>query len=259
MPWVSPINIAAAIAEEITTPLQGRKIRYVASEEVSCNEIATTIGTAVGKPYLKWGTISDKQMMDARKQFKMPDSLANDIVDMNASMRTGGLLFTDYDKHKPTLGHVKGFLILRVEPYRLPLRREDIGRRLTRKFVLIDVFRAFQNQIGHRINLGGVEHLFPGEHAEVRVLTRNTFNEVAFLLAMFLFTIYEGFYFFAVARRKIGCIVFAGCFRSMRKLLRVNTTTKAVMSRYRSIVSGYLIIKNTAPGNADDADKTDFH
>ena len=53
MPWVSPIDIAAAIAEEITTPLQGRKIRYVASEELSCNEIATTIGTAVGKPYLK--------------------------------------------------------------------------------------------------------------------------------------------------------------------------------------------------------------
>ena len=46
-------------------------------------------------------------MLDALKQFKMPDSLANDIVAMNASMRNGGLLFTDYDKHKPTLGHVK--------------------------------------------------------------------------------------------------------------------------------------------------------
>jgi uncharacterized protein YbjT (DUF2867 family) len=31
IPWVSPIDIAAVIAEEISTPLIGRKVRYVAS------------------------------------------------------------------------------------------------------------------------------------------------------------------------------------------------------------------------------------
>ena len=107
MPWVSPVDIAAATAEELTSPLNGRKIRYVASEELSCDQIATILGSAIGKPYLKWGTISDKQMLGGLKQFKMPVSLADDIVEMNAAMRNGGMMFEDYYKHKPALGKVK--------------------------------------------------------------------------------------------------------------------------------------------------------
>lgn len=106
MPWVSPIDIATAIADEITTLSQSRKLRYVASEELTCQEIASILGNAVGKPYLKWETISDKQMMDGLKQFKVPLSLANDITEMNASMHNG-LLYEDYYKHKPILGKIK--------------------------------------------------------------------------------------------------------------------------------------------------------
>ncbi len=108
MPWVSPTDIAEATAEELTGhQLEKRNIRYVASEELSCNQIATILGTAVGKPWLKWGTISDKQMLNALKGMKLPNGLANDITEMNASMRNGGLLFEDYNKHKPTLGKIK--------------------------------------------------------------------------------------------------------------------------------------------------------
>ncbi len=107
MPWVSPIDIAAAVTEELTTPATGRKVRYVASEELTCNEIARTIGAEIGKPYLKWVAISDKQMLNALIKFKLPLSLANDIVEMNASQRNGGILFEDYYKNKPTLGKVK--------------------------------------------------------------------------------------------------------------------------------------------------------
>ncbi|MGZ3871858.1 MAG: NAD(P)H-binding protein [Mucilaginibacter sp.] len=107
MPWVSPMDIAAAIAEELITPQPGRKIRYVASEELTCNQIAGTLGSEIGKPYLKWVTINDKQMLDALIKFKLPLSLANDIVEMNASMRNGGILFEDYYKNKPKLGKVK--------------------------------------------------------------------------------------------------------------------------------------------------------
>jgi len=39
-PWVAPVDIAEAVAEELTAPQAGRKVRYVASEEISCNEIA---------------------------------------------------------------------------------------------------------------------------------------------------------------------------------------------------------------------------
>ena len=107
MPWVSPIDIAAAIVEELATIHNGRKVRYVASEILTCSEIAITIGMAIGKPYLKWGTITDKQMQDALIKFKLPEALAKDIVEMNASQRNGGLLFKDYYQHPPQLGKVK--------------------------------------------------------------------------------------------------------------------------------------------------------
>ena len=107
MPWVSPLDIAAAISEELELAATGIKIRYVASEELTCNQIATIIGEAIGKPYLKWGTISDKQMMSGLKQFKVPLDVANDITEMNASMRNGGILFNDYYKNKPVPGKVK--------------------------------------------------------------------------------------------------------------------------------------------------------
>jgi uncharacterized protein YbjT (DUF2867 family) len=48
--WVSPIDIAAATMEELETPLVGRKVRYVASDELTGNETATMLGAAIGKP-----------------------------------------------------------------------------------------------------------------------------------------------------------------------------------------------------------------
>lgn len=106
IPWVSPKDIATAIAEELTTPSNGRKVRYVVSEELTCYELASILGNAVGKPYLKWKTISDKQMLSGLKKFKVPLGLANDITEMNASMHSG-LLFEDYYKNKPVMGKIK--------------------------------------------------------------------------------------------------------------------------------------------------------
>jgi len=92
MPWVSPMDFAAAISEELTSAFKGHKARYVASEELTCSQIANILGTAVGKPYLKWVTISDKQMLDALLKYKMPLSLTNYITEMNASQRYGGFV-----------------------------------------------------------------------------------------------------------------------------------------------------------------------
>ncbi|HSZ26541.1 MAG TPA: NAD(P)H-binding protein, partial [Cytophagaceae bacterium] len=62
IPWVSPIDIATAVAEEIGSSFTGRKVRYVVSEEITCNEAASILGTAIGKPDLKWIVISDEQL-----------------------------------------------------------------------------------------------------------------------------------------------------------------------------------------------------
>ncbi len=45
--WVSPLDIAAAIAEEITSNFTGRKVRYVASEEITYNDLAIILGKAI--------------------------------------------------------------------------------------------------------------------------------------------------------------------------------------------------------------------
>jgi uncharacterized protein YbjT (DUF2867 family) len=107
LPWVSPVDIAAAVAEELTTPFVERKFRYIASEELSCNEIAKVVGTAIGKPYLKWALMSDKNMLSGFKMFGMSESTAKLLVDMNAGMHNGSVQ-EDYYLHRPkVMGKVK--------------------------------------------------------------------------------------------------------------------------------------------------------
>jgi uncharacterized protein YbjT (DUF2867 family) len=105
-PWVSPIDIAAAIAEEIESPFEGRTIRYIASDEVSPNEIAKILGNAVGKPELEWLTIADEQLLSNMIAAGMNPQTAKGFVEMNASRR-GNVLYEDYFRHKPALGKIK--------------------------------------------------------------------------------------------------------------------------------------------------------
>lgn len=106
-PWVSPEDIAAAIAEELTAPFTERMYRYVASEELTCNAIAAIIGQAIGKPYLKWAIMSNQDMLNGLKMFKMPESSAQCIVEMNAGIHNG-LINDHYNKHRPKVfGKVK--------------------------------------------------------------------------------------------------------------------------------------------------------
>lgn len=106
MPWVAPADIAAVVAEELTSPFVERKIRYIASEELTCNEIAKYIGEAIGKPYLKWTLMSDKDMLSGLKMFGMPQSIAQGMVDMNAGMHNG-LVNADYYLNRPVMGKIK--------------------------------------------------------------------------------------------------------------------------------------------------------
>lgn len=103
-PWVSPLDIATAVAEEIVQPCIGeRKVRYVASDELSGNEIATILGEAVGKPNLKWTVISDNEL---RAMAGSNQEMTKNLIEINAS-RDNGLLYKDYELHKPRLGKVK--------------------------------------------------------------------------------------------------------------------------------------------------------
>jgi uncharacterized protein YbjT (DUF2867 family) len=105
-PWVSPTDIAAAAAKAITQPFTGRTIQYLASDEVSPNEVAAILGAAIGQPDLQWKVIPDEQSLSGMIAAGMNSETARGFVEMNASRR-GGVLYQDYDRHRPVMGGVK--------------------------------------------------------------------------------------------------------------------------------------------------------
>jgi len=105
---VSPKDIASAIVEEliIASPAE-RKTRYVVSDEMTCTDAARILGQAVGKPYLKWERVSDKQMLSSLKSFHIPPHLAVELMEMNAGIHSG-VIYEDYQRNKPAkFGKVK--------------------------------------------------------------------------------------------------------------------------------------------------------
>ncbi|NLR79526.1 NAD(P)H-binding protein [Chitinophaga eiseniae] len=103
---VSPLDIATAAAEELTAANDRSNVRYIASDERTCNEVARLIGEAIGKPGLQWLTFTDEQVKNNMLERGMPAAIADLLVELGAGIHTG-LLSSDYDKHKPTPGKVK--------------------------------------------------------------------------------------------------------------------------------------------------------
>lgn len=105
--WVSPIDIAAAVAEEIVIPQVGKKVRYVASDELTCNQVARIIGAAIGKPNLQWLTITNEEMLTGLEAAGMAPRNAGGLVELNASIHTGELFRDYFEKKTPVTGKVK--------------------------------------------------------------------------------------------------------------------------------------------------------
>ncbi len=103
--FVSPKDIAEAAAEELLTDKPSH-IRYVGSEEMTCNEAARIVGTAIGKPWLKWVLISDKEMLQGLKMAKLPEKTAETMVAMQAAMHSGKTL-VNFHKNNPKMGKEK--------------------------------------------------------------------------------------------------------------------------------------------------------
>lgn len=105
-PWVSPLDIAETIAEEMELPFDGRKVRYIASDEVSPTEAAAILGEAIGKPDLEWTVISNEDFIANLIRIGFSQQAAEGLAYMNAG-RVSGVLYEDYHQHRPTLGKVK--------------------------------------------------------------------------------------------------------------------------------------------------------
>ncbi|MFD2935450.1 NAD(P)H-binding protein [Spirosoma flavum] len=105
-PWVSSLDIAATIAQEMEKPFVGRTVHYLASDEVSPNEVAQMLGEAIGLPELTWTVITDEQMQQGMLAAGMNEWIAKGFVAMQAAQQSGSL-YEDFYRHKPTLGNIK--------------------------------------------------------------------------------------------------------------------------------------------------------
>lgn len=104
-PWVSTLDIATTIAAEMENPFEGRTVRYIASDEVSPNEVAGILGKAIGMPDLQWVVIPDEQFRNNLLAAGFNPIAARGMTDMNAGRRNN--LYDDYNRHKPALGKIK--------------------------------------------------------------------------------------------------------------------------------------------------------
>ncbi|WP_316805368.1 NAD(P)H-binding protein [Pedobacter nototheniae] len=103
---VSPVDIAAAAAEELEISTTGRKIRYIASDDRTCNEVAAVLGAAIGKPDLQWKLFTDEQTGIALESNGISPYIANLLVELNTAIHSGAMR-EDYDQHQPVMGKVK--------------------------------------------------------------------------------------------------------------------------------------------------------
>ena len=104
-PWVAPADVAEIIIEEMEAPFKDRSFRYIASDEISPNEVAGILGTAIGKPDLKWQMIPDDQFLANLLNVGFNPQAARGLTEMNAGRRNH--LYDDYRLHRPVLGKVK--------------------------------------------------------------------------------------------------------------------------------------------------------
>ncbi|ATL49363.1 NAD-dependent dehydratase [Chitinophaga caeni] len=103
---VSPYDIAMVISEELVKTGSIERVRYVASDERTCNEIASVLGEAIGMAGLTWEYIDDQTVMKKLINSGMPASAAEALVELGAATHKG-LLREDIDIHPPRFGRVK--------------------------------------------------------------------------------------------------------------------------------------------------------
>jgi len=83
-----------------------RKVRYVASEELTGADVARILGDAIGKPELKWVIVPGDQIKQGMLANGMTPAIADAMVEMQANQRSGKIS-EDYQRNHPVLGQVK--------------------------------------------------------------------------------------------------------------------------------------------------------
>jgi uncharacterized protein YbjT (DUF2867 family) len=107
-PIVSPADIADVATEELLKlDFAGSSIRYIVSDEVSTDRIASVLGTAIGKPDLAWVQFTDEQALGGMIQAGLPEEVAKNYAEMNHAMHTGEMAADYYRNRTGELGKIK--------------------------------------------------------------------------------------------------------------------------------------------------------
>lgn len=96
---VSPDDIAAAIADEILRTDSPDKVRYVVSDDRTCNEIATVLGNAIGIPGLQWRILPEEQVKQSLLAAGIPGNAVLNLMELGQATHSG-ILREDFEKNK---------------------------------------------------------------------------------------------------------------------------------------------------------------
>lgn len=89
IPLVHPEDIATAAAEELQKNTSGKNVRYIVSDVREPKEIASTIGSAIGKPELPWVEFTDEQSLGGMTQAGLPLEIAELYTEMGSGLKSG--------------------------------------------------------------------------------------------------------------------------------------------------------------------------
>ena len=107
LPIVDTADIAASAFDALhSLNFSGTTIQYIASDEVTTDQIAEAVGQAIGQPELKWVVFSNEQALGGMLQNGLSQEVANNYTELGGAIQNG-LMMEDYLKNKPALSKVK--------------------------------------------------------------------------------------------------------------------------------------------------------
>ncbi|WP_316824118.1 NAD(P)H-binding protein [Pedobacter miscanthi] len=93
---VDPKDIAAVAASKIDEGFTGSSIVYIASDKRRLSEVASALGTAIGKTDLPWIEFDDTQAYDGMVGAGLPPEMARVYVEMGTAIRSE-VLWEDFE------------------------------------------------------------------------------------------------------------------------------------------------------------------
>ncbi|KOS05142.1 NAD-dependent dehydratase [Flavobacterium akiainvivens] len=107
LPLVHPKDIAAAAAEELTKPSEGKNVRYIVSDLQEVGIIASLLGVAISKPELYWVEFADSQLHEALLNAGLPVESVEGYVEMGKGFGSGLITKDFYASGTPVTGKIK--------------------------------------------------------------------------------------------------------------------------------------------------------